>query len=133
MSRTRTGSTSSNPDHQAAKKDKDKVPFGKCGIGIGPKDDSLQCEVCEIWYHIACQNVNKALYEVLRQDSEAENHAHWYCIGPCNKIACKILSGIMSVEVKVDKLTKDVENVNSKMTQLDVLSKGNSPRGWWKR
>ena len=34
-----------------------------CCKVVANKDPSLLCEVCDLWYHMKCQNINKSEYK----------------------------------------------------------------------
>ena len=58
-SRSRTGSTADS-DGAFCK----GGPSTDCGKAVGNKDEALQCDRCDRWYHCACQGVPSATYRV---------------------------------------------------------------------
>ena len=46
-----------NPGHS--------ISFGSCSMEVLDDDSALSCDNCDIWYHIQCQNISTATYEIL--------------------------------------------------------------------
>jgi hypothetical protein len=63
------------------KKDKEKEGAGvteKCGgcpKAVTDNKKGIQCEICEKWYHIKCQDISEESYKALKEI----HTAHWYC------------------------------------------------------
>ena len=50
-----------------------------CNKVVIDKDDGIQCESCEEWFHSKCQKLSDDVYDaVAKYDS-----LHWYCV-QCN-------------------------------------------------
>ena len=45
------------------------------------KDKAVQCDLCEVWIHIKCSNLNYLDYRYLQNCDES-----WYCIECCGRI-----------------------------------------------
>ena len=63
-------------------------PTFSCRISVknvSDKDKALQCELCELWVHIKCNNLDYLDYRYLQNSNES-----CYCIGCCstNFLAC---------------------------------------------
>ena len=60
------------------------------------------------------------MYEALRKDSNKPTQMlHFYCPHPCNSLANKFLLSMAKLESKIDQLSDEVQNINSKMTKLE--------------
>ncbi|RUS80531.1 hypothetical protein EGW08_011715 [Elysia chlorotica] len=87
---------------------------GTCGHPCRDDEDSLQCELCDIWYHINCEGIDQATYQLLKKDSDRPVALlHYYCSKSCNKAARKLLGGMIRLE-------HEVENLKSKMHETDT-------------
>jgi len=50
-------------------------PCGICNKSVGDNHRSIQCDVCNCWIHIRCNNISPSLYEELIHDEDP-----WICI-----------------------------------------------------
>ena len=61
----------------------------KCGVrekSVGEKEQGIQCELCEKWWHAGCVKIPDYVYKVIAKLSSL----HWFCEG-CNsgaRIGC---------------------------------------------
>ena len=58
-----------------------KFPCKICAKNIQDKDKAVQCDLCELWVHIKCNNLNYLDYRYLQNCDES-----WYCIEFCSTI-----------------------------------------------
>ena len=58
-----------------------KFPCRICAKIIHDKDKVVQCDICEFWIHIKCNNLNYLDYRYLQNCDES-----WYCIECCSTI-----------------------------------------------
>ena len=58
-----------------------KYPCRICAKNVHDKDKAVQCDLCELWIHIKCNNVNYLDYRYLQNCDES-----WYCIECCSTI-----------------------------------------------
>ena len=56
-----------------------KFPCRICAKSIRDKDKAVQCDLCELWIHIKCKNLNYLDYRYLQNCDES-----WYCIECCS-------------------------------------------------
>ena len=52
-----------------------KFPCKICAKNVSEKDKAVQCDLCELWVHIKCNNLNYLDYRYLQNSNES-----WYCI-----------------------------------------------------
>ena len=52
-----------------------------CTKNVHDKDKAVQCDLCELWIHIKCNNLNYLDYRYLQNCDES-----WYCIDCCSTI-----------------------------------------------
>ena len=50
-----------------------------CAKNVHDKDKAIQCDLCEFWIHIKCNNLNDLDYRYLQKCDES-----WYCIECCS-------------------------------------------------
>ena len=58
-----------------------KFPCKICVKNVYDKDKAIQWDLCELWIHIKCNNVNYLDYRFLQNCDES-----WYCIKCCSTI-----------------------------------------------
>ena len=54
-------------------------PYKKCNTNI--KDTDAQCDICQFWIHVKCNNLNHIDYKYLQGWNDS-----WFCISSCNEI-----------------------------------------------
>ena len=58
-----------------------KFPCKICAKNVSDKVKAVQCDLCELWVHIKCNNLNYLDYRYLQNSNES-----WYCIECCSTI-----------------------------------------------
>ena len=58
-----------------------KFPCRICVKNVSDKDKAVQCDLCELWVHIKCNNLNYLDYRYLQNSNKS-----WYCIECCSTI-----------------------------------------------
>ena len=58
-----------------------KFPCRICEKNVHDKEKVVQCDLCEFWIHIKCNNLNYLDYRYLQNCDES-----WYCIERCSSI-----------------------------------------------
>ena len=58
-----------------------KFPCRICIKNVSDKDKAVQCDLCELWVHTKCNNLNYLDYRYLQNSNES-----WYCIECCSTI-----------------------------------------------
>ena len=58
-----------------------KFPCKICAKNVQDKDKAVQCDLCELWIHIKCNNLNYLNYRYLQNCDQS-----WYCIECCSTI-----------------------------------------------
>ena len=48
---------------------------GRCSVRVKNNDNAMKCDECHCWFHIGCEKVSKALYEVMKENKELM----WFC------------------------------------------------------
>lgn len=78
--RRRAGWSSTREDSAArnvnqAKKNDDKC--GKCEVVI-EDNPALKCDICKVWFHIRCQKVPVAVYNLMVEEEDGKQ-LDWKC------------------------------------------------------
>ena len=55
-------------------------PCKICNSNIKDTDSAAQCDICQFWIHIKCNNLNHIGYKYLQGSSDP-----WFCISCCNE------------------------------------------------
>ena len=58
-----------------------KFPCKICAKNVSENVKAVQCDLCELWVHIKCNNLNYLDYRYLQNSNES-----WYCIECCSTI-----------------------------------------------
>jgi len=100
--------------------DKNSCPV--CTKGVLKSDLALECEICEAWFHISCQDISEEEHDFLAEHSRT---VHWYC-ETCNRNVAKVITLVANLkqkhellEAKVDKLQNDMTGM---ATRIDKVS-----------
>ena len=59
-----------------------KFPCRICTKNVHHKDKAVQCNLCELWIHIKCNNLNYLDYRYLQNCDQS-----WYCTECCNSLS----------------------------------------------
>ena len=52
-----------------------------CNTNIKDTDSAAQCDICQFWIHMTCNNLNHIDYKYLQG-----SNGPWFCISCCNEI-----------------------------------------------
>ena len=101
------GSTSSNPS-----------PCGHCKRVVKEDDPAMECEICEQWYHIKCQNITKMEYNYIQGGTKKKSVSkmHWYC-QTCDKVAVNFMKTMTSLHIKHQKIEERMNKLEDKMNR----------------
>ena len=95
-----------------ASKRKDVKEFEKWGTCankyVTDKEEGIQCDLCEVWFHAGCIDVTDELYKVMG----CHEALHWFC-PKCNGSFKKVINSIVKLELKSDRLQGHLGEVKS--------------------
>ena len=94
----------------------DTAVCGTCNKQVGENENALECDVCDVWFHVKCQKVSIKLYEALREDDD--DNIAWYCNN------CKY--GAKKLRLQVIAIQKDHETIKTALDNLTAQSSTNS-------
>ena len=104
-----------------------KFPCKICAKNVHDKDKAVQCDLCELWIHIKCNNLNYLDYRYLLNCDES-----WYCIDCCSTVFPfnslpsnkNFLSCCTNTDSSItNTLCKDLENDHNSSLSLKPSSK----------
>ena len=95
---------------------------GDCAKICSDNDKALFCNMCERWFHAACQKVNDEMYEVLSNDSNSPTTMiFWYCKSSCSLFARKMVNSMCDLKKGLESVKGDVKQT---MSRVDNIEKG---------
>ena len=104
--------TTATPKH-ARDEEKEKTPCGQCRLPVLESDQSIGCEICNQWFHVACQkNLTKTKFEFLSRQS---TNIHWYC-DTCDITASTLLTTLASLKNNQEQMKKEMEEIKEKLS-----------------
>jgi hypothetical protein len=98
------GSASTIDAKQVVSESKDEVvKCGECKKIVA--DKSIQCKLCELWFHCKSENMAEDTYELMNQDK-----IYFYC-GRCNIAASKLLRTILHMRARQKRLEEEFHRI----------------------
>jgi len=108
---------------------------GQCSEAVMEKHVGILCELCDTWYHAACEGVTDETYRILSMIEEI----HWFC-KKCNSHAVKMLKMIksfgrlqdrvssleehkMETDEEIKKIKDTLEGIKSVTAKQEVMSR----------
>lgn len=91
----------------------------ECNRRVGEKDEGVQCDECEYWYHLRCSKLTKKSYTILQTVEDFE----WRCL-VCKKKAKTIREISINLSVDNKRLAKENTLLLERMAILDNKIKG---------
>ena len=98
---------------------------GHCNKLVKNDSPAMECEICNLWYHIKCQGITKAEYEYIKRGSKKTtlSKLHWYCL-TCDRIAVNFMKTMANLHTKHQILEDKVDNLKEKMkNKVDIKRK----------
>jgi hypothetical protein len=93
---------------------------GSCGALVEDDDKALLCEICERWFHTACEQIDDDTYTMLKKDgAKSVAFLHFFCTKSCNQAASKILRGVIRLEKEVEELRSHVSVASEKIAKVE--------------
>lgn len=85
-----------------------------CNKAVGEKENGMQCDSCEGWFHAKCEKVTEDAYHVFGQYQDT---VHWYC-SQCSKGVNKLFKAITQMNARQDKLEQDMVNLGTELKEI---------------
>lgn len=121
MTRTRSSSTPNSASAPVTGGGDGDAPAqcGRCAKHVGDHDQSIECDLCNRWYHVECTDLTKTDLKTVAKPS-----IKWYCF-TCNDTLSSLDSRIKTLEKVVnDQVAKQTTQIqHSTVTWADLASK----------
>ena len=89
-----------------------------CNKTVSNKDKALQCDCCNFWHHITCEQVSISTYKNLI--GMKEGGVKWYC-RKCNLGVQCVLTQIVMLKTKQKETDERLDYIEEKVNDLDTL------------
>jgi hypothetical protein len=103
-------------------KDKEKPDKGSscagCQNAVKDSDKAVNCETCENWYHIQCQNISLDMYKIMIK--EESKILHWFC-SKCESDTLSVGKVIYSMKTKQDKFEVELASLKIEVSKQDTF------------
>ena len=78
----------------------------------------MECEICQQWYHIKCQNITKAEYNYIQGGTKKKSLSkmHWYCL-TCDRVAVNFMKNMTTFHAKQEKIEERVVKLEEKINK----------------
>ena len=86
--------------------DKSKTHCAKCDKIL--KGDQVQCKICDLWFHIACQGMSQEKFKALTTFPDI----HWYCKS-CDNATAKIYKTVTALQQEVTGVKEDIKQIKA--------------------
>ena len=94
------------------------------------KSDSLQCNICELWFDIKCSGADQATVNFLNSPSGKSSNVLWLCCSSCKCSSQKLAREIEVLQNKVENIEERVasltEAVQKSLTQTKNINTGDN-------
>ena len=82
------------------------------------EDFAMECEICDQWFHIKCQNITKAEYNYIKGGSKKNSLSkmHWYC-HTCDRMAGNFMKTMTNLHVKQEKIEERIGSLEDKINE----------------
>ena len=102
------------------------MPSSKCGgcskpVGTG----SVQCSICDLWYHLACGNINEDLFKLITA-THASTGGHCWACKSCQSATQSLNKKVVLMEKKILQIEKTIseqaDSIAANEEKMDTLS-----------
>ena len=71
----------------AVQEDNNNTTCGNCDSEVKEENHAVACDICDLWFHIGCQDMPKEVYDFMVNTEEGQ--LHWYCVN-CKRGSAKL-------------------------------------------
>lgn len=89
---------------------------GDCAQEVKEGSKALCCEVCDVWFHIQCQNLPDTIYEFMLESEEGEQLL--WCCKHCKRGCVKFHSRLRKFESRLTTVEEKQNNQESEVTLI---------------
>lgn len=80
-----------------------------CKVGVKKEDKAVSCEICNLWFHISCENVTAEQYKFLAK--EENSRIHWFC-SDCEEDSINNAKVLHHLKSRQDRYEEELEIMN---------------------
>lgn len=91
--------------------DMGKDDCGKCELTVSNGEKAVACDVCEVWFHIQCEDIPEEVYDFMMQEDRTDQLS-WCC--SCCKRGC------LKLQQRMNKLEKGQLSILERQDNLEV-------------
>ena len=89
-------------------------PCGKCEMNCSDSNKAVQCEYCDTWSHIACVDINEAVYTFIKNS----RGFRWYC-QQCDEKVDEVVLKAASLEAKQTAMQTQIKSVTDRLVVVE--------------
>ena len=87
----------------------------QCSEEVAEEDQGIQCDYCEKWFHIICQDVTEEEYKFFKE----YKRNHWFC-KVCDKNIMSIIKTVNTLKERQDKVEEEFGKLKKDMSRLET-------------
>ena len=91
-----------------------------CSKAVKEKDMALECEICDDWFHIKCQEISVEEYNFLSEHASV----HWYCF-TCNKNVANVIKLVSSMKLRQEKFEECMIKICEDLSKVTAEAHSN--------
>lgn len=85
------------------------------------RSDSLQCKICEHWYHAKCESVSPQQFSLFLQLDKLNTHYEWLCNSCRNGDALNVLKSIHAMQAKISNFDSEMVSLKKTCSIIPLL------------
>ena len=112
-----------------------QFPCSVCHKSIGDKENSIFCDLCKLWVHIKCNNLNYVDYQYLSGSNDPWYCSEIYALGKSRKQNFVIYTGHLTDSLKLDNMNststlvlKQPANLSQLLNQFNNITENHTNR-----
>ena len=108
---------------------KKDYPCIKCDKHVKKNDKAVLCNLCELWIHKTCEDMDDGTFDVLVRQVAQNGGTYWACKS-CRKYAAKFDKSVKELDRKIESVIARVsshdEEIESLKSEVKELQKANA-------
>ena len=103
---------------------KKEFPCLRCAKHVKKNDKAVKCNLCELWVHKSCEDMDDETFRVLDRQVQYDGHTFW-CCSSCHKFSIKFEKSIKELSRKLDtslqRITDQEKTIAALQVEVDTL------------
>ena len=93
----------------------EKEECGKCEKKVENEEKAVLCDICKVWFHQTCGNIDEGLYQAITKFGySGTKELPWQC-KTCKRYAAQMITEMIQLKQKQDKLEKKMKDIEKKI------------------